>query len=154
MIRPLAALILLAAPAAADTLVGDWHCLQEGAEARVEAETTFGADGTMTARMEYLMVRSGSKIVVKALYAATWRLEGDKLWDAPLDARIIETTVDGTPRKLPQLTRGIRQSLMEPPDTPMQVSFPNPGFALMRGTGEGGGGTAFQCVRLGAETDL
>ena len=148
------AALLIAGPAGANALEGDWHCLQEGPEARVEAEASFSPDGVFTAQMEYRFVRNGTNLRVTALYAATWRLDGAMFWDDPQDARITGTFVDGEPADLPELARSIRASLMEPPDSPMQLTFQDPDFMLLRGVDDAGTATPFQCVRLGRETDL
>ncbi|MEM7440492.1 MAG: hypothetical protein AAF393_12905 [Pseudomonadota bacterium] len=152
MIRPIAVagLMFAAPPAAANTVVGQWHCLQTGPEVRVEAVTNIANDGTFTAEMEFILVGPNGRMIVSALYAAEWKLDGDAFWDNPLDARVIGVTVNGEPAEAPQVTEGILQSLREPPDGPLRIDFDGPDVVFFRPWDDNG--APFECIRSDGET--
>lgn len=146
----IATLLVSASPGAAESLVGEWHCIQDGPEVRVEADTRIEGDGAFTAEMEFTLIGPNGRLTVTAIYAAEWMQNGDAFVASPLGAKITGVFLDGEKTEAPQIAQNILRSLQAPSDTPMQIDFDGPDVVFFRSWD--GNGAPFECIRADGDT--
>lgn len=126
------ALILVSGTAQAQSIVGDWACLVVNKptkrwEARTYGPVRFAANLTSKSQMQ-MEIFDGKKrkvAVAAFVYSSRYKLEGDKLYDIPVSAKVTKFTAGEHDLSQAAPARQLQKGLMRKQKKPASISFPS-----------------------------
>ncbi|GAA6179251.1 hypothetical protein NBRC116594_06890 [Shimia sp. NS0008-38b] len=129
-------MIGLASPLHAQTLIGDWNCLEQPPEGEVHSQVTFKPNGRMHAKIQYKIAFPDAEILGTARYKGKFGYTAEgHLTDIPMSAKITSLTGNGMDIKNSEVARQLKAALLEDNGTLAEIKVLTSSQLVIRADG-------------------